>query len=70
MNGRVWVAERYAVDWEQLDAQNRIHVGPKLDYCNVRELTRQLSSFLFGRKVYSQVRFAKVWWQPASLAMI
>jgi Peptidase family M23 len=28
VNGRVWVAQRYAVDWEQLDAQGRIYSGP------------------------------------------
>jgi Peptidase family M23 len=31
VNGRVWVAQRYAVDWEQLDATNRIYVGPRAD---------------------------------------
>jgi hypothetical protein len=29
VNGRVWVAQRYAVDWEQADAQGRIYVGPR-----------------------------------------
>jgi hypothetical protein len=29
VNGRVWVAQRYAVDWEQLDAQGRIFNGPQ-----------------------------------------
>jgi hypothetical protein len=29
INGRVWVAQRYAVDWEQLDAQGRIYVGKR-----------------------------------------
>ena len=28
INGRVWIAQRYAVDWEQLDAQGRIFNGP------------------------------------------
>lgn len=28
INGRVWIAQRYAVDWEQLDAQGRIFSGP------------------------------------------
>ena len=28
INGRVWVAQRYAVDWEQLDAQGRVYSGP------------------------------------------
>jgi hypothetical protein len=27
VNGRVWLAQRYAVDWEQLDAQGRIYAG-------------------------------------------
>lgn len=31
VNGRVWVTQRYAVDWEQLDASNRIYVGPRED---------------------------------------
>jgi hypothetical protein len=29
VNGRVWLAQRYAVDWEQLDAQGRIYAGPQ-----------------------------------------
>ena len=29
VNGRVWLAQRYAVDWEQLDAQGRIYVGKR-----------------------------------------
>ena len=29
VNGRVWVAQRYAVDWEQLDANGRIYAGPR-----------------------------------------
>jgi hypothetical protein len=29
INGRVWVAQRYAVDWEQLDAQGRVYNGPQ-----------------------------------------
>jgi hypothetical protein len=29
VNGRVWVAQRYAVDWEQLDAQGRIYTGDR-----------------------------------------
>jgi hypothetical protein len=28
VNGRVWVAQRYAVDWEQLDAQRHIRKEP------------------------------------------
>jgi hypothetical protein len=27
INGRVWVAQRYAVDWEQTDASGRIYAG-------------------------------------------
>jgi hypothetical protein len=29
VNGRVWVAQRYAVDWEQTDAGGRIYTGPR-----------------------------------------
>ncbi|HEY0703225.1 MAG TPA: M23 family metallopeptidase [Candidatus Acidoferrales bacterium] len=29
VNGRVWLAQRYAVDWEQLDDANRIYHGPR-----------------------------------------
>jgi hypothetical protein len=29
VNGRVWVAQRFAVDWEQLDTQGRIYSGPR-----------------------------------------
>ncbi|MGC2400703.1 MAG: M23 family metallopeptidase [Acidobacteriaceae bacterium] len=29
VNGRLWVAQRYAVDWEQMDAHGRIYAGPK-----------------------------------------
>jgi hypothetical protein len=29
INGRVWLAQRYAVDWEQLDAQGHIYQGPQ-----------------------------------------
>jgi hypothetical protein len=28
VNGRVWVAQRYAVDWEQMNADGRIYAGP------------------------------------------
>ena len=31
INGRVWVAQRYAVDWEQLDNTNRIYVGSRTE---------------------------------------
>jgi Peptidase family M23 len=29
VNGRVWVAQRYAVDWEQMGASGRIYTGPR-----------------------------------------
>ncbi len=29
VNGRIWVAQRYAVDWEQIDDQNRIYHRPQ-----------------------------------------
>ncbi|HET6217143.1 MAG TPA: M23 family metallopeptidase [Acidobacteriaceae bacterium] len=29
VNGRVWVAQRYAVDWEQTDAGGQIYTGPR-----------------------------------------
>jgi hypothetical protein len=29
INGRVWIAQRYAVDWEQIDGQGRIYNGPQ-----------------------------------------
>jgi len=29
INGRVWVAQRYAVDWEQLHENGRIYAGPR-----------------------------------------
>jgi hypothetical protein len=31
VNGRVWIAQRYAVDWEQLDDAGRIYHGPAAD---------------------------------------
>jgi murein DD-endopeptidase MepM/ murein hydrolase activator NlpD len=31
VDGRVWVAQRYAVDYEQLDADNRVYSGKKKD---------------------------------------
>jgi murein DD-endopeptidase MepM/ murein hydrolase activator NlpD len=34
VNGRVWVAQRYAVDWEQLDDAGRIYRGPATDVNN------------------------------------
>jgi hypothetical protein len=29
VNGRVWLAQRYAVDWERLDDRGRIYSGPR-----------------------------------------
>jgi len=29
VNGRMWIAQRYAVDWEQLNAGGRIYTGPR-----------------------------------------
>jgi hypothetical protein len=29
INGRVWIAQRFAVDWEQLDKDRRIYAGPR-----------------------------------------
>ena len=29
VNNHVWLAQRYAVDWEQLDSQDRIYSGPR-----------------------------------------
>jgi hypothetical protein len=29
VNGRMWIAQRYAVDWEQLNASGRIYSGPR-----------------------------------------
>ena len=44
VDGRVWLAQRYAVDWEQLDAQGRIYDGPKL----------ALSSYaIYGDPIYA-----------------
>jgi Peptidase family M23 len=44
INGRVYVAQRYAVDWEQLDAGNRIYSGPR----------EKLESYtIFGKPVYA-----------------
>jgi hypothetical protein len=31
VNGGVWIAQRYAVDWEELDEQSRIYHGPAAD---------------------------------------
>ena len=42
VNNRVWLAQRYAVDWEQLDSSNRIYSGPR----------RKLESYtIFGKPV-------------------
>ncbi len=44
VNGQVWVAQRYAVDWEQLDDENRIYAGPR----------EALSSYkIYGQQVYA-----------------
>jgi hypothetical protein len=29
VNGRMWLAQRYAVDWERLNGEDRIYTGPK-----------------------------------------
>lgn len=31
VNGQIWLAQRYAVDYERLDAKNRIYNGPRED---------------------------------------
>ena len=31
VNGRVWIAQRYAVDWEQLDEEGRVYRGSATD---------------------------------------
>lgn len=42
VNGRVWIAQRYAVDWEQMDADGRIYKGPR----------EKLDSYaIFGQRV-------------------
>jgi hypothetical protein len=42
INGRLWIAQRYAVDWEQLDAGGHIYVGPR----------EKLASYtIFGKSV-------------------
>lgn len=44
INGRVWLAQRYAVDWEQLDEQGHIYSGPR----------EQLKSYaIFGQPVFA-----------------
>jgi hypothetical protein len=50
VNGRVWLAQRYAVDWEQIDAQGRIYNGQQ----------KKLESYtIFGKPVLA-VADAKV----------
>jgi len=44
VNGRVWVAQRYAVDWEQLDAQGHIYSGPR---------EKPESYTIFGKPVFA-----------------
>jgi hypothetical protein len=42
INGRVWLAQRYAVDWEQLDSHGHIYQGPQ----------KKLESYtIFGKPV-------------------
>ena len=44
VNGRVWLAQRFAVDWEQLDAQGRIYAGDR----------EKLESYsIFGKPVFA-----------------
>jgi hypothetical protein len=44
VNGRVWVAQRFAVDWEQQDARGRIYAGPR----------EKLQSYtIFGKPVFA-----------------
>jgi hypothetical protein len=44
VNGRVWVAQRYAVDWEQLDASGRVYSGPR---------EKPESYTIFGKPVFA-----------------
>lgn len=44
VNGRIWVAQRYAVDWEQLDGQGRIYSGPR---------EKPESYTIFGKPVFA-----------------
>jgi hypothetical protein len=42
INGRIWLAQRFAVDWEQLDSQGHIYQGPQ----------KKLESYtIFGKPV-------------------
>jgi hypothetical protein len=50
VNGRVWLAQRFAVDWEQLDDSGRIYNGPASD---------PNSYTIFGKPVFA-VADAKV----------
>jgi hypothetical protein len=44
INGRVYVAQRFAVDWEQLDGNSRIYEGPR----------EKLESYtIFGKPVFA-----------------
>ena len=44
VNGRVWLAQRYAVDWEQLNKDHRIYSGPR----------EKLGSYtIFGKPVFA-----------------
>ena len=44
IDGRVWLAQRYAVDWEQLDATNHIYTGAS---------EKPESYTIFGRQVFA-----------------
>jgi Peptidase family M23 len=47
VNGRVWIAQRYAVDWEKMDAKGRIYNGPR----------EKLESYaIFGQPVLAVAR--------------
>jgi murein DD-endopeptidase MepM/ murein hydrolase activator NlpD len=50
VNGRVWIAQRYAVDWEELDDEGRIYHGPQAD----------VKSYTIYRKEVLAVADAKV----------
>jgi len=59
VNGRVWVAQRYAVDWEQLDDANRIYHGPR----------ESLASYtIFGKEAIAVADAARHIWavRPAT----
>ncbi|HEY2106065.1 MAG TPA: M23 family metallopeptidase [Candidatus Binataceae bacterium] len=47
VNGRVWVAQRYAVDWEQLDDSKRIYVGARADVTSYK---------IYGAKIFAAAR--------------